>query len=157
MRTTTRLLALVLALPAAWVLAACGPSAPAPSAAPSLEATVAGFQTLSGLTVPPAAQGVTVRTVTDPSGVPAYRVDFTLPSAQVDAFCAAGELQAPLDVYTVPDYVRQRFGYEGDGAGGVKIAEGGLPSRVTVQRTVFATGTDTRTATVRVYAYEQAR
>lgn len=159
MRTTRRLLALLLAVPAVWVLAACTPGGrtTTPSPSPTLETSVAAFQTLSGLTVPATAKSVTVREVSDPSGVPAYRVDFTLPSAGVDDFCTSGHMQLPFDINTVPPDIREQFGYDGDGAGGVKVAEGALPSRITVQRTVFATGTDTPSAVVRVYAYEQAR
>jgi hypothetical protein len=134
-----------------------GRSGPTPTPAPSLEATVPAFERLSGLTVPSDAEQTSVRVVQDPSGVPAYRVDFRLPSSGVDAFCTDGGMQKPLDVYTVPPSIRDLFGYTGDGAPGVKIGEGALPGNVDVQRTVLATGTDTATAQVRVYSYRQPR
>ncbi len=145
---------------AVLALTACdgsGGTRPTPTPAPTLEASVPAFQQLSGLTVPADAEQTSVRVVQDPSGVPAYRVDFELPSSGVDAFCTGGGLQTPLDVYTVPPTIRDRFGYTGDGAPGVKIAEGALPSSVDVQRTVLATGTDSATAQVRVYSYRQPR
>ena len=152
---------LVLVALAVLLLTACGPGGPAstPPASPMLEASIPAFQAFSQLTVPPAAKEVVLRVVQDPSGVPAYRVDFVLPSAQVDDYATAGQLSVPLDTYTVPPYIALLFGYDAGGAdpGGVKVAEGEIPDRVTLQRTVLATGTDTPTAVVRTYAYQQGR
>lgn len=159
-RRRTRL-AVAVALTAV-LLTGCGPTGrqdPTPSAAATLEATVPAFQTFSGLTVPPTAKEVSLTVVQDPSGAPAYRVEFSLPSAQVDAYCTGGRLQTPLETYTVPPYVAELFDYDAGAQDpdGVKVAEGGLPDRVTRQRTVLATGTDTSTAVVRTYAYELPR
>ena len=158
----TRVRASVVALAAVALLTACGGSGgtrPSPSAPATLEASVPAFQTFSGMTVPSAAKEVTLRVVQDPSGAAAYRVDFVLPSAQVDACCTDGQLQTPLDVYTVPPSVADRFDVDAGGTDprGVQVAEGVLPDRVTLPRSVLATGTDTTTALVRTYAYAQPR
>ena len=160
-----RVRVLVVVAVALGLVAACGgpggpgerPPTPSPSA--TLEASIPAFQTFSAMTVPASAKEVRLSVVQDPSGVPAYRVDFVLPSGQVDAYCTAGQLGTPLDVSTVPPYLAQLFGYDAGGKdpGGVKIGDGGIPDRVTLQRTVLATGTDTSTATVRTYAYAQGR
>ena len=135
-----------------------GPNGPTPTPEPTLEATVSAFEQLSGLTIPSDATQTSVRVVAvEPNGVPAYRVDFQLPSSGVDAFCTSGGMRKPYDVYTVPPTYRDRFQYAGDGAPGVKIADAALPSDLKVQRTVLATGTDTATAQVRVVSYRQQR
>jgi hypothetical protein len=143
----------------AVLLGACGvlgaPGGPTPSPPAPLEPSIPAFQTFSGMTVPPAAKQVSLSVVQDRSGAPAYRVDFVLPSKQVDAYCITGRMGAPLDIYTAPPYITELFGDDAGGKdpGGVKIAEAVLPDDVTLSRTVFATGTDTSTAVVRTYAY----
>ena len=160
-RRAGRLAAALPALGLVLVLGACdigvGGGDPTPSPTPTLEASVPAFEAFSGLTVPEQAREVKVSTTPGPGGAPAYRVDFTLPSKAVDRFCTDGRLGQPLDVYTVPPYIRERFGFTDEDPSGVKIAEGALPGRMSVQRTVLATGTETATADVRVHVYELPR
>ena len=148
---------------AAVLLAACGvlsaPGGQTPAPPALLEASVPAFETFSGMTVPPAAKQVSLSVVQDRSGAPAYRVDFVLPSKQVDAYCVTGRMGAPLAIYTAPPCTTELFGDDAGGKdpGGVKIAEAVLPDDVTLSRSVYATGTDTSTAVVCTYAYAQAR
>jgi len=136
---------------------------PATSAAPSDAATAAvlgsveAFEEFSGLTVPAAAGNVAVRITSGPTGRPAYRVTFNLPSAGLAGFCRSGRLDRPLDVVTVPASYRKSFDYRGDTSTGVSVASGSRPGDADVQREVLAVGTKEAFAEVRVYAYTVAR
>lgn len=152
------LLKIVLAVGLVLAVAGCGgggtdrtPSPSAPSTGPAID-SVPAFQTFSGLTIPPTAKNVELRTTVDADGAPTYRVSFTLPSAELDAFCQDGRMNRPLRVTTIPADFRHTFGYQGDSSTGVAIAEASLPSDISVQRKVFAVGTKKTTAAVSIFA-----
>ncbi len=132
------------------------PSPSAPGTGPAVD-SVPAFQTFSGLTIPATAKNVELRTTTNSDGAPTYRVSFTLPSAELDAFCQDGRMNRPLRVTTIPADFRDTFGYQGDSSTGVAVAEASLPSDVSVQRKIFAVGTKKTTAAVSVFAYRMPR
>lgn len=145
------------------VVAGCGggsgdrtPTPSAPTSGPTV-GSVPGFEEFAGLTIPGSASDVDVRATVDSEGQPSYRVEFTLPSDELDAFCRSGQLNRPLRVVTIPADFRDTFGYTGDSSTGVAIAEGSRPSDVSIQRKVLAVGTKTSKATVSVYAYRMPR
>jgi hypothetical protein len=148
-------LLLVLAVAACTTGRSADPTPSAPGTGPTL-GSLAAFQEFAGLTVPATATDVDLQVVTGPNGDPGYKVRFRLPSAEVDAFCVAGELDRPLRVSTVPDRYRRTFDYQGDTASGVVLAQAGIPDNLDVQREVLAVGTLQPTAQVYVYAYSVA-
>jgi hypothetical protein len=160
-------LAGVLLVAAGLATAACGDdeAAPARTAAPAtpvvssspVPAAVGAFQKFSGLTVPPEAQDVVVTTADNPVGGPGplYRVTFTLPSAQANSFCAAGQMGGLTGANLVGKPLRREFGYDGPDQG-TAVCSAGLPSNFDVQRRVLFTGTDQPRAQVQVLAYQVA-
>lgn len=157
-----RIVKLAASLSIVLAAAACDAGEVPPDPAPTAPATgstigsASAFQEFSGLTVPASATNIAVRVTTGPTGKPAYRATFNLPSADIDQFCVDGQLNRPLQVVTIPESFRKTFDYRGDSSTGVSIAEGSLPSNVDVQRQVFAVGTKKTVAEVRVYAFTMA-
>lgn len=157
-----RIVKMAAALSVVLAAAACDggevtrdPTPTAPATGSTIGSTAA-FQEFSGLTLPPSATNVALRVTAGPTGKPAYRVTFNLPSAEVDAFCTAGQMNRPLQVVTIPESYRTTFDYRGDSSTGVSVAEASLPSNVDVQRQVLAVGTKKTVAEVRVYAFTMA-
>jgi hypothetical protein len=132
--------------------AAVQPSAPTAS----VPASVASFQSFSGLTIPAGAQQVEVRTETNAAGDPVYRVSFRMPSDQTDRFCADGGMGGQLQTTSLPADLRTIFGYHGKSTA-LAVCEASLPSDGRIQRQVLVVGTDQPSATVQVYAYQMRR
>jgi len=122
-----------------------------------LDGSVNGFESFSGMKMPPDATEVNVTVSADSAGGPIYLVGFDLPTDRVDQFCRDGQMSRPLRVVTIPQTTRKTFHYQGDSSSGVRIGAARLPTNVRIQREVFATGTHSPTAHVQVFAYAMGR
>lgn len=151
-----------LAVGLVLAVAGCGgggdrtPSPTAPATGPAVD-SVAAFQAFSGLTIPASAKEVDLRSTVDADGSPTYRVQFTLPSPELDPFVQGGQMNKPLRVVTIPADFRETFDYQGDSSTGVAVAEASLPSNIRIQRKILAVGTKTPSTTVWVHADQMPR
>ena len=150
------MLAAVSAL-AMWTLAGCAVTRVNTSPAPPVVATIGAFEAFSGMTLPARAEHLDLRASTNEHGEPTYAVDFDLPSAELDRFTVAGQLDRSLRVTTISPDMRTTFGYRGDSSRGIRWTQGSLPSNMGIQRELFAVGTSTETAHVQVHAYRMGR
>jgi hypothetical protein len=98
-----------------------------------------------------------VNTSTAPPLVPTYAVDVDLPSVELDRFTAAGRLDRSLRVTTTSPDMRTTFGYHGDSSRGIRWAQGSLPSKMGIERELFAVGTSSATAHVQIHGYRMGR
>lgn len=152
-----RLVVAVMSALAFLTLTGCTVTRVSTATSPPVVATVGAFEAFSGLTLPARAEHLDLRASTNEHGEPTYAVAFDLPSAELDRFTVAGQLDRPLRIRTIFPRLRTTFGYRGDSSPGIRWAQGSLPSNMGIQRELFAVGTSTATAYVQVHAYRMGR